>query len=181
MLPTFPQLLGYINYMKEIKVMWNGKHLRDIYPHATRFQVFKFRLKRFLRKVGILVGVTVLVVTVFELGGVLNPTLSYQTVEAIKEVETVSPVLQRIAGCESEGNSKAKGRQFDTNGQVLMRSNVNRSVDVGKYQINTVWFAKATELGYDITTEQGNEAMAMWIYKNRGTGDWYSSANCWKQ
>jgi hypothetical protein len=62
-----------------------------------------------------------------------------------------------------------------------MRSNTNKSVDIGKYQINSVWFKKATELGLDITKEEDNEAMAYWIYENRGTGDWYSSQSCWSK
>jgi hypothetical protein len=37
--------------MKKIRITWNGKLLRDVYPHATRWQVFKYRAKRFIRKV----------------------------------------------------------------------------------------------------------------------------------
>ena len=158
--------------MKPIKVLWNGKLLREIYPHATRWQVFKFKVKRFFRKVFIASGIVIASYSLFILGGALNPKINYIQAETPKEI---IPVLERIAKCESGS------KQFDKNGQVLMRSNTNRSVDVGKYQINTVWFAKATELGYDLTTEKGNIAMAEWIYANRGTGDWSSSSNCWKK
>lgn len=167
--------------MKPIKVMWNGKHLRNIYPHATKYQVFKWKVKRFFRKVLIGTGAVIALTIIFQLGGLLNPALEYHTVEAIKEVEKPSPVLERIAGCESQGSAKLKGTHYDKNGQVLMRSNTNKTVDVGKYQINSVWFAKATELGLDITKEKDNEEMAKWIYKNRGTGDWSASQKCWKK
>ncbi len=71
--------------------------------------------------------------------------------------------------------------QYGKSGQVLMTGNNDKTVDVGKYAINSVWYKKATELGYDLTTEKGNHDMAMWIYTNRGTGDWSASASCWKQ
>lgn len=160
--------------MNPIKVFWNGKHLRDIYPHATRFQVFKYRVGRLIRKTLIVAGMVATLIAVFEMGGLLNPTLHFERVEAIKEVDRVQPVLERIAKCESGGN------HLNKNGQVQMNANTNKTVDVGKYQINSVWFAKATELGFDLTKEADNEAMALWIYHNRGTGDWSSSAHCWK-
>ncbi len=166
--------------MKPIKVMWNGKHLRDIYPHATGWQVFKYKLGKFIRKCLLVVAIIFSIWAVFKLGGIFNPSTIITQAEVIKEVEVRAPILDRIAGCESQGSAKLPGKHWDKNGQVLMRSNTNKSVDVGKYQINTVWFAKATELGLDITLEKDNEKMALWIYKNRGTEDWYSSKKCWQ-
>ncbi len=160
--------------------MYNGKKLRDIYPHATKWQVFKYRVGKFFRKCLIIAGLALLVVLIFKAGGLYNPATIITQAEVIKEVEVRAPILDRIAGCESQGSAKLKGTQWDKNGQVLMRSNTNKSVDVGKYQINTVWFAKASELGLDVTLEKDNEAMALWIYKNRGTGDWSASQSCWK-
>lgn len=37
--------------MKKVKVMWNGKRLKDVYPHASGWQVFKYRAGKFFRKV----------------------------------------------------------------------------------------------------------------------------------
>lgn len=136
-----------------------------------RFDSLRLKIKRFFLWWGkIFVGVTVVVSFFLIHGGVAE--VSVQKVEA---ESNIAPVLQRIAKCESGDN------HYDKNGQVLMRSNSNKTVDVGKYQINSVWFAKATELGLDITKEQDNETMARWIYENRGTGDWSATANCWKK
>lgn len=114
--------------------------------------------------------------------GTIKSEVVYEQVEkeVVREVTFEAPVLDRIAGCESQGNRNSKGTHFDKNGQVLMRSNTNRTVDLGKYQINTIWFAKATELGLDLTRENDNKKMAEWIYANRGTGDWSASVKCWK-
>ena len=82
------------------------------------------------------------------------------------------PVFTRIAYCES------RDRQFDADGNVL-RGTVN-SYDVGRYQINTLhWADDASKLGYDLYTENGNEAMALYIYKKFGTKPWRSSQKCW--
>lgn len=93
-----------------------------------------------------------------------------------KIVVANSPVLERIAKCESSNGHYSK------NGQVQVHANTNGTVDVGQYQINVqVWGAKATELGFDIFTKEGNKAMAEWIYANKGTEPWYSSKACWSK
>ena len=83
------------------------------------------------------------------------------------------PVLDRIAVCESNN------KHFDKNGQVLMRGNSNKTVDVGIFQINSVWFSKATELGLDLTKEADNREFAKYLYTTRGTEDWVYSKKCW--
>lgn len=165
--------------MKSLKVYYMGQRLRDVYPHATRWQVLKWRVREFFKlclRVLTWTGLTVGVLyAVFMTGAYLNPVVSYAVQEKILEVDAQAPVMDRIARCES-GNS-----HFGKNGQVLVMGNTNKSVDVGKYQINmSVWGAKATALGYDLFTEQGNKDFAYWLYKNHGTEPWYSSEKCWK-
>lgn len=141
--------------------------------YVGRFTSFKIRAKRFLRKVFQLSMLGLALYVAFLFGRYTTPTETI--VNVVKAESKIPPIMQKIAECES------KNQHFDKNGQVLMRSNTNRSVDVGRYQINTVWFAKATEMGLDITLEKDNEKMAMWIYENRGTRDWYSSQSCWSK
>lgn len=173
--------------MNPVKVYWNGKRLRDIYPHATRWQVFKWKLGKFFRKVLFILILTLIVVVIFELGNLFGPkTVIYTKQEIIKEVPIDAPILEKIADCESgkrlpNGKAvKGSASHWGASGQVLMTGNNNKSVDVGKYAINSVWFPKATELGLDITKEADNKTMAQWIYENRGTEDWYPSKSCWK-
>lgn len=47
--------------MKKIKEMYNGKKLRDVYPHATPWQVFKWKVGKFLRKVFV-VTITIILI-----------------------------------------------------------------------------------------------------------------------
>jgi hypothetical protein len=164
--------------MKKINVFWNGKKLCEMYPHATKFQVFKWKAKKFFRKLfitttAIVMGCSMLVIS-HEVGRRVDPTVVYASTTVEVPVESDSPVMDRIAKCES-GNMHYK------NGQVIIRPNTNGTVDIGRYQINSVWNKKASELGLDLTKEKDNEVFAMWLYKNRGTNDWYSSASCWNK
>lgn len=89
------------------------------------------------------------------------------------EIKPETPIMDRIAECESSANQKNK------HGQLLIHVNTNGTYDIGKYQINSIHEAEATKLGFDLSTNDGNEAYAKWLYANRGTGDWYSSSKCW--
>ncbi len=175
--------------MKSIKVFWMDKQLRDMYPHATWFQVIKWRVAEFLkacvRFIFKLSCWSAVAATVFAAGYFYSRTdVVYATLTEEKIVEKLitedAPIMDRIAGCESLGNPKSKGIHFDKNGQVLVRGNTNRTVDVGRYQINSVWFKKATDLGLDVFKEEDNKKMAYWIYHTQGTEPWYASEKCWK-
>jgi hypothetical protein len=159
---------------KKVRLYYMGKRQKDIYLHKTKWEVFVLKIKHFFKVLLWWTIVIAILVGIFEAGGYLKPKKIYTKQEVIKEVEVKAPILDRIIMCES------KNSHFDSNGQVLMRSNTNRTVDLGVAQINTVWFKKATELGYDLTKEQDNRAMALWIYKNVGTDPWNSSKSCWK-
>lgn len=94
-------------------------------------------------------------------------------VYATVETNSIPPVLQRIAKCESGGS------QYDKNGQILVHINPT-SIDIGKYQINEqVWGATASKLGYDLTKESDNIKFALYVFENYGTESWYSSSKCW--
>jgi len=106
--------------------------------------------------------------------------VAYKLLEASKTpppLPSVTPtplpeVLRHIAFCES------RNRQFDDNGEILLGKNKN---DVGRYQINTDhWGEKAEQLGHDLYTEEGNEAMAFYLYREFGTKPWYWSRKCWE-
>ncbi len=165
--------------MKSIKVFYNGEPLRNIYPHATKFQVFKYRLRKFLRQFVMYSLTTVFAFGIlygtFRAGSSFAPTVTYADHEVIKEVESSSPVMNRIAQCESGSSHLGKS------GQITVKVNTNGTYDLGKFQINSIWNAQATKLGYDLTKESDNEAFAMWLYKNQGTGAWASSSKCWNK
>ena len=88
--------------------------------------------------------------------------------------DTLPPVMQRIAQCESHN------RHFTRAGKVL-RGQRNPH-DMGRFQINAVVWAKQAEaLGYDLRTPEGNTQMARYIFENYGSMPWRSSEKCWSR
>ncbi len=129
---------------------------------------------KFLFKVGMIGGIGY---ALFMAGAYLNPVVTYATQEVKVPVESEAPVLDRIAKCESTTG------QFDAKGNVVTNTNKNGTVDVGEYQINmsAAHIKEMAKLNLNPFTQEGNEAYAKYLYLNRGTGDWSSSANCWNK
>jgi hypothetical protein len=94
------------------------------------------------------------------------------TEEIIAEHFAETPILKRIAVCESEN------RQYNTDGTVL-RGWMN-PLDVGLMQINEKYhLSTATKLGLDIHTLEGNADYAKYLYKTQGVKPWIHSSHCW--
>jgi hypothetical protein len=158
---------------EKTKVEYMGKRLKVV---STKAKNVVMGILKGVLKVAIVLSVIYAIYFFGKLNGTSTIYKSNVEVkEVIVEVTKKSQVMERIAKCESSTG------HYGPSGQVIFNANNNGSVDVGKYQINTVWFKKATELGYDLTVEEDNEAFAMWIYDNRGTEDWYSSKKCWNK
>lgn len=157
------------------RIIYNGKEIynRD---KRGRFSSIRYKFGKFMKRSLLVMGAISAIGWSVMAGSYLMPVRVYAEREVVREVKGHAPVMDRIAKCESNSN------HIDSKtGQVVMNANANKTVDIGKYQINSVWFKKATELGLDITKESDNEKMAYWIYENRGTGDWYASSNCWNK
>jgi muramidase (phage lysozyme) len=137
----------------------------------------KTKIKTFFKRVILVVIIILVGALIVQYFRWAYPTIV--TEEVIKEVVVERPidypVLKRIAFCESSD------KHFGESGQVLMMGNTNKSVDVGRYQINSLWFKKASELGLDLTLEKDNEAFAIYLYKNYGTEPWIWSKKCWNK
>lgn len=146
-----------------------------------RYDSFRARLHRAVAWTKRVAIVALVLAGAYGLGAVTNSTHTVIAKHNTITEQLQSPVLDRIADCESGDGTKGSATHM-YKGQVITNGNKNGSVDIGKYQINLdVWGDKATSLGFDLATEEGNTAMAQWIYLNRGTGDWYSSQKCWKK
>ena len=161
--------------MKKIKLYWNGKRLRDIYPYATWFEVLKWKMYRFLRKGMIMAFVAGLLFGAFKLGTTTNEITYAAPEKVLVEVPVKAAVMDRIAMCESH-NMHMK------NGQVILNANKNGSVDMGVFQINvSIWGKKAAELGFNLAVEKDNRAFVQYLYENFGTEPWVWSKGCWNK
>ncbi len=92
--------------------------------------------------------------------------------QAIREYFKDIPLMAEIAYCES------RFRQFEKDGS-LFRGKVNNK-DVGVLQVNEHFhLQRATKLGYDIHTVEGNMAYSRRLYNESGARPWNSSSPCW--
>jgi hypothetical protein len=139
----------------------------------TKWQIFCYKTAKWYKRT-LLVGALVSVVGWAYVFGTMT-TMAQADSKVIYVQSTSTPaVMIRIAHCESNGS------QLNKSGQVLINVNTNGTTDIGEYQINSVHNAEATKLGYDLTKKADNEAYALYLYENRGTGDWASSSKCWQ-
>ena len=161
--------------MKYTKVFNGNQYITKFYVgHLTKWQRFCRKFEKYAKRTIVIGGIITAIGWAY-VGGIMTKMATADT-KIITVVSTSTPsVMQRIAQCES-GNS-----QYNKQGQLLIHVNSDGSYDVGKYEINSVHNAEATKLGYDLTKESDNKAYAMYLYQNRGTGDWSSSSKCWSK
>ncbi len=90
----------------------------------------------------------------------------------VREYFSDIPIMVEVARCESHFT------QFTKSGKVLRGKVV--PADVGVMQINeTYHLDRATKLGYDIHTLDGNLDYARHLYDEQGARPWLASAPCW--
>lgn len=178
--------------MKKIKVTWNGERMRDIYPHATKWQVLKFRVRRFIARALIVlklgfIAVSILLIT-FWFGGlaysservtmqdreVIRDTLS-EKIEQLKE-----GVLNDLRACESGGAKESAG---------LITYDSNKVASIGSYQfqVKTVQHYYKSLYQSDITQKEAvlialddvkaRELAGDIIFKADGLKNWLNCAN----
>ena len=79
--------------------------------------------------------------------------------------------MRKVAICESGGKHVVNGK--------VIRGRLTPA-DVGLFQINTkVHLTTAKRFGFDVFTEKGNIAYAMYLYRKNGLRDWSASQHCW--
>lgn len=165
--------------MKLTKIFYGNQYVTKFNCDGSKKTLFQ-RIKAKVRRILILTikGYAVLAVVglLIFIGGELRPKTLYAVQEKIVPVVIEAPVLERIAKCESGGN------HFGKSGQVLAVGNVNKSVDVGRYQINlSVWGKVATDMGLNLFEEADNKEFAQYLYSHFGTEPWIHSKHCWNK
>lgn len=169
--------------MNKVKVFWHGKRLKDMYVGATRFEIFKFKTKRIIRR-SMITGFVIQALGWTAVAGYnyAKNNIAPQIVEAQKivEVPVQAPVLDRIIQCESGG------KHYGSNGQVLVNINVQsdgtKSIDVGLGQINiSIWGKIASKMGYDLMREKDNLEFTRFLFSQYGSEPWVWSKKCWNK
>lgn len=169
-----------------MKIFYLGKGIQPN-QHTSFFKRFPASVYKHSKQTFKVIGLLTLYGLAMQMYGSID-TASHivnadtKTVFITSEKEkSESPVMQRIAGCESEGNPNSKGSHRDKKGNVRINTNANGTKDVGKNQINSIWFLKAMEMKLNVLDETDNQTFADWLYANYGTEPWFSSKACWNK
>lgn len=125
---------------------------------------------RFVGGIGTLIGI----------GFLVGVSVGYTHSAAAEIVykEKAADVRQFPAALQVICKAESTGKQFKPDGHVI-RGHITPS-DIGICQINEpIWNDKARDLGFDIYTEEGNKAMALWLFDHLGSEPWNSSKSAW--
>lgn len=135
---------------KMLKVTYMGSPLKNIYPHATRFQVFKYNVAMITRKVLIASFILGAIWGAFKIGRTTTApifvqaedksTAMYQEkVEALKDA-----VMSKLSQCESAGHK-------ESDGIIIMDTNNKLSIGQYQWQISSVQHYYKMMTGNDIS------------------------------
>jgi len=131
--------------MKKIKLFYNGARLKDIYPHATKWQVFKYKVRKFVNKVvqmtilttilSVVVAVTFFIGRYSKADIVLADEPNYsEKIDALK-----LEVVDEIALCESTNVSQDKALvKYDNNRKGTLAQKNIPSFGVMQFKVSTV-------------------------------------------
>lgn len=165
--------------MKTIKVSWNGKRLKDVYPYATKWQVVKYRVKRLVRKCLIVSLGMAIVYGAFLVGQASRPIeiKAEQDTLGLKVNELKGALLDQLKACE---NGEGAVIVFD--------SNKKASVGSYQFQIDTVKHYYKAFYGQELSTkeavllalddEKARDLASKIIFEKNGLNNWY---NCSKK
>lgn len=137
---------------KMLKVMYNGEYLCNVYPHATRFQVFKYRLAIIMRKTLIVSFILGSVYGAFKVGRVTTSPVFVQaedrsTVMYQEKIDTLkNAVVTQLLDCERSvyGDDDGLVTYDPTDAQYLNNQTKKTIVDKGEMSYGVLQFKKST-------------------------------------
>jgi len=179
--------------MKKIKVTWNGERLRDIYPHATRMQVFKYKVRRFIQRALFIMkwGFLALgfLLMAFWIGGYVysSEKIMFQDREVL--VDTLSTKIEQLKSTVLDDLKSCETSNIDESaGIVKFDSNKVASIGSYQFQVKTIQHYYKSLYNREITGKEAvlialDDAEARQlaediIFKDsKGIENWYNCAN----
>jgi hypothetical protein len=145
--------------MQKFRKYINNESLADIYPHATKWQMFRYRwgmlFARFIKWSIGTGAIASLTYAGFMLGSVTYPVTVYaekevdtSLVEKIKELKV--ELLTTLKGCEAQGYKEADA-------PIIFDSNNKASIGLYQWQINSVIHYYKVLYGKDISRKEAVE------------------------
>lgn len=148
---------------KKIKVFFMGQRLCDIYPHATRWQVFKYKVRNATRKTMIFMMFCALLGVTFKIGAFVSPRtiLAENQVQQIQvdslpgKIEALKDnVVSKLSDCERAGHTEEDGIIiYDDNSAGTLGKQIP-SIGVLQFKKSTVQHYYKTLYSKDITAKE---------------------------
>lgn len=187
--------------MNSIKVFWHGKPLREVYPHANKWQMFKFWFRKLARKTVILS----VIVGSLTLSSLITKFVVAHSPETVYKAEANDIQTYLPAKLDNSLNKKIEELKLDVVGKIKACESAGHKEDDGiiifdtnnKASIGSLQFQKATVIYYykslyqkDITAKDAvlialddtkAEALAYDVIfetaGNKGLANWLNCAN----
>jgi hypothetical protein len=147
---------------KKLKVYWNGELMSHIYPHATKFQVFKYRAGRFIARIVKLTLLTsaglAIIMGAFVIGKTLYPKTIYAEKAVVVEVDNLSGRVEQL---KNETLAQLKvcetGSKTEAHGVITFDSNKKASIGLYQFQVATVQHYYKTLYSKEISAKEAIE------------------------
>lgn len=138
-----------------------GKRMKDVYPYATRWQVFKYKVRMFFRKLLIASFLIGMIVGSYKLG---KQTVEGELALAKESTETIfiekvdklkNDVVDEIQKCESMGYKEDDAIIiFDDNSKGTLKGKDKASLGTLQFKKSTVQHYYKTLYGETITAKE---------------------------
>ncbi len=133
--------------MKPIKVFFNGKRLKDVYPHATAFQVFKYRVRCAIRWTITRLMLTAGIAAILLTGYFIGTTQGHELIavqNAVAPKAFASETLEAKLATSKDDLVESLGLLCETKGAkepdatIILDTNNEMSIGSFQFQIKTV-------------------------------------------
>lgn len=168
---------------KAIKVFYGDVRLKDIYPYATKWQVFKYRTMRAIRRTFMVASIALAGVLVIQTARYIFPVKAYATNIFVDNLtpkidELKEKAVSTIRDCERAGHS-------EDDGILIFDSNNKASIGTYQYQKATVIYYYHTLYNKTITPkdavlialddDKAHDLTKDVLFKTKnGTSNWYN-------
>ena len=136
-----------------LRVTYMGEPLKNIYPHATRFQVFKYKLAMFTRKALIASFLLGAIYGAFKVGRITTSPIFVQAEDKSSQMYQdkidglKDAVLEKLSACESAGHK-------ESDGIIIMDTNDKISIGQFQWQVSSVKHYYKLMTGKDLTSKE---------------------------
>lgn len=129
--------------MKKIKVTWNGERLRDIYPHATKMQVLKYKIRKFIQRLLFVMKWGFIAISfmllAFWTGGYVYSSEKILFQDREVKVDTLSLKIESLKGAVLDDLKSCESSDVEESiGIIKFDSNSVASIGSYQFQVKTV-------------------------------------------